>query len=115
MEQKGSPPRPARPPRGPPAKPVKPRPRPILSGNPNEPEGVPASSKNLGNSMAVGGTVSEGLLLRRPTTHGMTGRTSFEAHTPGMSHSYKQSVEPQFAQATFAQGSYFPGANHRLI
>jgi hypothetical protein len=114
MEQKGSPPRPARPPRGPPAKPVKPRPRPILSGNPNEPGGVPASSKNLGNSMAVGGTVSQGPVLRRPTDHRMAGATSFMAHTKGMSHSFKP-VEPQFAQATFAQGSYFPGADHRLI
>jgi hypothetical protein len=59
------------------------------------------------------GTIA-GPVLRRPTHHGMAGRTSFEAHSKGMSHQFKP-VEPQFAQASFAQGGYFPRADHSLI
>ena len=68
---------------------------------------------NIGKKMAHGGTIA-GPVLRRPTHHGMSGRTSFEAHSKGMSHQFKP-VEPQFAQASFVQGGYFPGADHRLI
>jgi hypothetical protein len=67
--------------------------------------------RNTG-SYAVGGTVSEGLMLRKPINHGMAGMTPFEHG--GRSQSLK-SVEPNFAQATFAQGGYFPEADHRLI
>lgn len=63
--------------------------------------------------LATGGTIA-GPVLRRPTHHGMSGRTSFEAHSKGMSHQFKP-VGQSFAQASFAQGGYFPGADHRLI
>lgn len=59
--------------------------------------------------LATGGTI-----LRTPAHHGMAGRTSFEAHSKGMSHQFKP-VGQSFAQASFAQGGYFPGADHRLI
>jgi len=64
--------------------------------------------------MAHGGTITEGPVLRRPTHHGMSGPTSFQPHYKGMSHSVKP-VGQSFAQASFAQGGYFPGADHRLI
>jgi hypothetical protein len=69
--------------------------------------------------MAVGGTVSEGILLRRPYNHRMAGMTAFEhgmGHYKGMSHSIRYNPTNQnFAQATFVQGGYFPMADHRLI
>jgi hypothetical protein len=68
---------------------------------------------------AVGGTVSEGILLRRPYNHRMAGMTAFEhgmGHYKGMSHSVRYNPTNQnFAQATFVQGGYFPQADHRLI
>ena len=112
MKSPRSPPRPA--PRSVPAPPARPPPRPRTSGNPQEPEGKAASSKNLNAEYAVGGTVSEGLMLRKPTSHSMAGVTSFMPHYKGMSHSFNPSNQ-NFAQATFAQGGYFPQADHRLI
>lgn len=71
-----------------------------------EPSPAPAS-------MAVGGTVP-GIMLRKPTSHGMAGVTSFMPHYKGMSHSFNPTNQ-NFAQATFAQGGYFAGADHVLI
>lgn len=66
-------------------------------------------------SMAVGGTVSEGILLRRPYYHCMAGMTSFE-HGMGSYRGIRYNPTNQnFAQATFVQGGYFPEADHRLI
>jgi hypothetical protein len=64
---------------------------------------------------AVGGTVSEGILLRRPYYHCMAGMTSFE-HGMGRYRGIMYNPTNQnFAQATFVQGGYFPDADHRLI
>jgi hypothetical protein len=64
---------------------------------------------------AVGGTVSEGILLRRPYYHCMAGMTSFE-HGMGRYRGIMYNPTNQnFAQATFVQGGYFPMADHRLI
>ena len=63
---------------------------------------------------AKGGTIAEGPVLRRPTHHGMSGPTSFQPHYTGMAHSVKP-VGQSFAQASFIQGGYFPGADHSLI
>jgi hypothetical protein len=63
--------------------------------------------------MAHGGTIA-GPVLRRPTHHGMAGPTSFQPHYTGMAHSVKP-VGQSFAQASFIQGGYFPGADHSLI
>jgi len=118
MEQKGSPPRsPPRPasPKPSPKRPARPPPRPRTSGNIQEPEGKPDSSKNLNTEYAVGGTVSEGILLRRPYYHCMAGMTSFE-HGMGRYRGIMYNPTNQnFAQATFVQGGYFPEADHRLI
>lgn len=115
MKSHSSPPRP--PPRSVPAPPARPPPRPRTSGNLQEPEGRPDSSRKL--NMAVGGTVSEGILLRRPYNHCMAGMTAFEhgmGHYKGMSHSVRYNPTNQnFAQASFVQGGYFPMADHRLI
>lgn len=108
-----SPPRPA--PRSVPGPPARPPPRPRTDGNPQGPEGKPDSSKNLNTEYAVGGTVSEGILLRRPYYHCMAGMTSFE-HGMGRYRGIMYNPTNQnFAQATFVQGGYFPDADHRLI
>ena len=94
----------------PPSQPPPPSKKPRRDGSPPAPG---SSSRQL--SMAVGGTVSEGILLRRPYYHCMAGMTSFE-HGMG---SYKgiryNPTNQNFAQATFVQGGYFPMADHRLI
>lgn len=74
----------------------------------------PPSEEMAKLNMAVGGTVSEGLMLRKPTSHAMAGVTSFMPHYKGMSHSFNPTNQ-NFAQATFVQGGYFPQADHRLI
>lgn len=119
------------PPRGPPPPPRKPAAaRPAgsgsnshvknLSGELNEamrPAREEAPVKEMAKlnikRMAVGGTVP-GIMLRKPTSHGMAGVTSFMPHYKGMSHSFNPTNQ-NFAQATFAQGGYFPEADHRLI
>ena len=68
---------------------------------------------NIGKKMAHGGTIT-GPVLRRPAHHGMAGPTSFQPHYTGMAHSVKP-VGQSFAQASFIQGGYFPGADHSLI
>ena len=107
MKSPRSPPRPA--PRSVPAPPARPPPRPRTSGNPQEPEGKPASGKNLNAEYAVGGTV-----LRRPYNHRMVGMTSFEhGMIPKGIKFYNDSIN--ISGAGFNQGGYFPGAEHQVI
>lgn len=121
MEHKGSPPRsPPRPhqrphqrPHTPPAPPVRPGPKPRTSGNPNEPEGKPASGKNLNAEYAVGGTVEHSATLRRPYNHRMIRLQSFEYGKIKPRKITDASVN--ISNATFFQGGYFPGAEHAEI
>ena len=120
MEHKGSPPRsPPRPHQRPhqrpatPPPPARPGPRARTSGNPQQPEGKPASGKNLNAEYAVGGIVVQPT-LRRPYNHRMIRLQSFEyGKIKPRIYYYNDSIN--ISGATFNQGGYFPGADHQVI
>lgn len=120
------------PPRGPPPPPRKPAAaRPAgsgrnshvknLSGELNEamrPAREEAPVKEMAKlnikHMATGGIVVQPV-LRRPYNHRMIGVTSFTHGMGKQSKMFNDVASPNFAQATFAQGGYFAGADHVLI